>query len=90
MKAKQTKIAWETETSLPYKGEWYFCVYRQGPKDKRPQFLMSVKAEDRVFQDYLLAPGQSATYYVKIKYADGRETTPSNTVTVTAPEKSEE
>lgn len=90
VKAKQTKIAWETETPLPYKGEWYFCIYRQGPKDKRPQFLMSAKAEDRVFQDYLLAPGQSATYYVKIKYADGRETTPSNTVTVTAPEKSEE
>ena len=90
VKAKQTKIVWETETPLPYKGEWYFCVYRQGPKDKRPQFLMSAKAEDRVFQDYLLSPGQSATYYVKIKYADGRETTPSNMVTVTAPEKKEE
>ncbi len=87
VKAKQTKIAWETEIPLPYKGEWYFCIYRQGPKDKRPRFLMSAKAEDRMFQDYLLSPGQSATYYVKIKYADGRETTPSNTVTVSAPEE---
>ena len=87
---KKTKIAWETDEKLPYKGEWYFCVYRKGENDKRHKFLMSVKADDRVFQDYLLLPGQSAEYYIKIKYADGRETTPSNIVTVTAPKKNEE
>ena len=86
-KEKKTKIAWETDEKLPYKGEWYFCVYRKGENDKRHKFLMSVKADDRVFHDYLLSPGQSAEYYIKIKYADGRETTPSNIIIITAPKK---
>ena len=86
-KEKKTKIAWETDEKLPYKGEWYFCVYRKGENDKRHKFLMSVKADDRLFHDYLLSPGQSAEYYIKIKYADGRETTPSNIIIITAPKK---
>ena len=86
-KEKKTKIAWETDTNLPYKGEWYFCVYRKGPKDKRHQFLMSVRPDERVFQDHLLSAGQSAEYFVRIRYKDGRLTTDSNIIVVTAPEE---
>jgi hypothetical protein len=43
---------------------------------------MSVKPDERSHSDWLLRPGEQATYYVKIKYKDGRESRPSNTVTV--------
>lgn len=87
-KEKKTKIVWETDDKLPYKGEWYFCVYRKGPRDKRHKFLMSVKKEDRIFEDRLLSAGETAEYYVKIRYRDGRSTTESNVVKVTAPASS--
>ena len=86
-KAKQTKIVWETNDKLPYNGDWYFCIYRKGQNDKRHKFVTSVKKEDRMFQDYLLPAGESAEYYVRIRYSDGRYTTNSNTVTVTAPKE---
>ena len=88
-KNKKTKIAWETDKNLPYKGEWYFCVYRKGSKDKRHKFLMSVSANDMMFQDYLLSPGESAEYFVRIRYKDGRSTTDSNIIVVTAPQKND-
>ena len=84
-KKKQTRIVWETEDNLPYKGEWYFCIYRKGPRDKRHKFLMNVKPDERIFEDYLLSAGESAEYYVKIRYSDGRSTTNSNIVKVEAP-----
>ena len=86
-KNKKTKIVWETDKNLPYKGEWYYCVYRKGPKDSRHKFLMSVKSSELFFQDNLLLPGQSAEYFVRIRYKDGRVTTDSNIVVVTAPKE---
>lgn len=88
-KNKKTKIAWETNKNLPYKGEWYFCVYRKGLKDKRHKFLMSVGADELTFQDNLLSPGESAEYFVRIRYKDGRATTDSNIIVVTAPKEKE-
>ena len=84
-KNKKTKIVWETDKNLPYKGEWYFCVYRKGPNDRRHKFLMSVSSDALTFQDNLLSPGKTAEYFVRIRYKDGRVTTNSNTVVVTAP-----
>ena len=37
------------------------------------------------FQDYLLSAGETAEYYVRIRYKDGRASTNSNIVVVTAP-----
>ena len=79
---KETALAWEMDSEPPYKGRWYFCIFRQGPEDKEPRFLMSAAPADRSFQDYLLRPGQSASYFIRIKYADGRQSEDSNTVTV--------
>lgn len=90
VKNKQTKIVWETDGNLPYKGEWYFCVYRKGARDTRHKFLMSVSANERMFQDYLLSPGESAEYFVRIRYKDGRATTDSNIIVVTAPKEKED
>jgi hypothetical protein len=73
------------DAAPPYSGEWYFCIYRQGPDDDRPQFLMSAEPEERSFDDRLLQPGEQAKYYIMIQYADGRASEPSNTITVSAP-----
>ncbi len=83
----ETRLAWETQSNLPYKGDWYFCVYRKGPEDKMAKFLMSAEPADRFFNDFLLQPGEEAEYYIFIQYKDGRKSTPSNTVTVKAPKK---
>ena len=83
-KNKNTKIVWETDKNLPYKGRWYFCIYRKGPKDTRHKFLMSVNSDVLTFQDNLLSAGETAEYFVRIRYEDGRATTNSNIVTVTA------
>lgn len=84
---KKTKLAWEMNKQLPYKGNWYFCVYRKGENDKRHKFLISVKSNLYGFEDYLLAEGKSAEYYIIIQYEDGRVSTPSNIITISRPKK---
>lgn len=85
-KNNETRLAWELpEGKPPYDGDWYFCIYRQGPNDKRPKFLLSAEPGDRSFSDFLLRPGQQADYYILIQYADGRQSRPSNIITVKAP-----
>lgn len=86
----ETRLAWETESNLPYKGDWYFCIYRKGADDKRAKFLMSAEPGERSFNDFLLQPGEEAEYYIFIQYKDGRKCTPSNSVVVKAPKKSGE
>lgn len=86
---EETHIAWEMDANPPYSGEWYFCIYRQGPDDDMPQFLMSAQPDERNFDDQLLRPGEQARYYIMIQYADGRASEPSNLITVTAPKKAE-
>lgn len=89
---KETRIAWDVDEAAiePLAGEgfnWYFCVYRQGPDDDMPQFLISVDPKERSSEDYLLRAGQEALYYVVVQLDAGRESTPSNVVKVKAPEK---
>ena len=50
---------------------------------------MSVGANELTFQDNLLSPGESAEYFVRIRYKDGRATTDSNIIVVTAPKEKE-
>lgn len=81
----ETRLAWEMDADPPYSGEWYFCIYRKGPGDDLPQFLLSAEPSDRFFNDFLLQPGETAEYYIFIQYPDGRASEPSNTISVTAP-----
>jgi hypothetical protein len=83
-----TRLAWEA-SNLPEGKDWYFCVWRQGPDDDRFKFLMSAEAGDRDFTDYLLNAGETAHYFIQIQMEDGRESEPSNIVTIKAPEKKE-
>lgn len=79
---QETRLVWEMPQQPPYKGRWYFCIFRQGPEDKAPTFLISAAKDDRIFSDRLLDPGQQASYFIRVKYADGRQSEDSNTVTV--------
>jgi len=79
---KETRLVWEVDGQPPYPGTWNYCIYRQGPRDKRPKFLMTAPPDELTHSDWLLRPGEEATYYVKVKYKDGRESQPSNMVTV--------
>ena len=82
---EETRLVWEMPQQPPYKGRWYFCIFRQGPDDDAPRFLISAAKEDRAFSDHLLEPGQQASYFIRVKYADGRQSEDSNTVTVKRP-----
>ena len=84
----ETRLAWETG-QLPAGDQWYFCIWRQGPGDDRFKFLMSARPDERDFTDYLLEDGQTAHYYLQIQMEDGRESEPSNIVTIKAPERDE-
>ena len=79
---QETRLVWEMPQQPPYKGRWYFCIFRQGPDDKAPTFLISAAKDDRIFSDRLLDPGQQASYFIRVKYADGRQSEDSNTVKV--------
>lgn len=80
---KETRLVWEMPQQPPYQGRWYFCIFRQGPEDDEPRFLISAAKDARSFHDFLLQPGQSASYFIRVKYADGRQSVDSNVVKVT-------
>jgi len=79
---QETRLAWEMPKQPPYTGRWYYCIFRQGPDDDAPRFLISAAKDDRAFSDHLLESGQQASYFIRVKYADGRQSTDSNMVTV--------
>lgn len=81
-----TRLVWEVD-NVPTGDDWYFCIWRQGEGDDRFKFLLSADAKERDFTDFLLEAGQSAQYYIQIQMEDGRESEPSNIVTIKAPEK---
>ena len=83
-KNNETKLAWEVDNA-PEGNDWYFCIWRQGADDDVPKFLMSADAGERGFTDYLLGEGEEARYVIFIQMEDGRESEPSNVVTVKAP-----
>lgn len=80
-RTKQTKLAWTTG-KLPVDGPYYYCIARKGPKDDKLEFLLSVAPDEQEFTDRLLEPGEEAQYQVMIQWRDGRQSTPSNVVTV--------
>lgn len=81
---KETSIVWETGT-VPDYGPWYYCVFRKGPGDEDFKFFISAQKDEPKHTDYLLRPGETAEYYVTIRYEDGRRSQPSNIVKITAP-----
>ena len=84
-KTGETRLTWETG-GVPTDADFYYVIYRKGPGDEDFKFITSAKRDEPVYADGLLRAGQKADYYVKIRFRDGRASTPSNTITITAKE----
>lgn len=86
-KQNETRLVWEVTGELPDCEEWYYCIYRKGPKDDDFKFLLAAKKDELSFSDYLIRPGESAQYYIKIRMPGIGESEDSNVITVHAKEK---
>ena len=80
------RLGWDVG-QLPIKADYYFCIYRKAKGKDGFRFVTSTAKDEPIFIDYTVRPGETAEYYVKIKFRDGRETTRSNTAIVTMPNK---
>lgn len=80
-RSKLTKLAWTTGR-LPIDAPYYYCVYRKGPGEDKFKFMISVASDKAEYADNLLGKGETAQYYVMIQWRDGRQSSVSNTVTV--------
>ena len=83
---KATRLVWEID-NVPPGDDWYFCIWRKGEDDDRFKFLLSAEAKERDFTDFILDEGQTAQYFIQIQMEDGRESEPSNIVTIKAPKR---
>ncbi len=85
---KSVKLVWEmqnTSTDAPF----YFCLYRKRSGEKSFRYLTDIPREKRYYVDPSLAPGETAEYYVSIRFNDGRQSLKSNTMSITAPTKTD-
>ena len=80
-KENQTRLVWD-KNKLPFDAPYYYCIYRKGPGDEKFKFVVSVASDVQEYTDKLLGKGEQAEYYVMIQWRDGRQSTPSNTVSV--------
>ena len=87
-KKDETRIAWDVK-ELKDDGDYCYSIYRKAPGDKIFRFVTTVKKGEQTYADRLLKPGDTAEYFVKIVYKDGRRTKPSNTVQVKRGERLE-
>ena len=81
-KKGETRMVWDIGT-LPFDAPYYYCIYRKGQGDDKFRFIVSQPANEMEYTDKLLRKGEQAEYYVMIQWRDGRQSTISNTVTIT-------
>lgn len=65
---------------------YYFCVFRRTAGKKSFEYLGNVPQDVHEFTERRLLKGETAEYYVMIRFSDGRESQASNTITVQRPE----
>ena len=77
------RLIWESTMPASLAGQdYYYCVFRKGPADSSFRYLLNVEKGEQEFADRTLDKGQQAEYYVLIHFRDGRESQPSNVVTI--------
>ena len=84
--AERTRLSWDCEGEQP-DGERYWGVYVRKPGKDSFEYLISEDINEPLHSNRLLSPGETAEFYVKLLYSDGRASKPSNIVKVTAPQK---
>ena len=85
-KSGESRISWEVE-EIPVSVPYFFCIYRKGKENERFVYMTDVDSSERLYTDVRTRPGETAEYYVSIRFRDGRATRKSNVVTVVAPKK---
>lgn len=83
----EARLAWSHATIDNQVTPYYYCVYRKAKGDAGFSFLCSTEPDTPMHTDELLAQGESASYYVIVRFVDGRRSKPSNIVTIVASEK---
>ena len=83
----EARLSWEHKAVDGKQTPYYYCVYRKGKDEADYTFLCSTEPDMPLHTDQLLSPGESASYYVVVRFTDGRRSQPSNKVTITAPAK---
>lgn len=78
------KLAWEIQ-NMPTNAPYYFCLYRKNADDTSFRYLTDIPKEKRYYFDPSLSPGETAEYYVSIRFDDGRQSLRSNHLSVSAP-----
>jgi len=77
------RLVWETKLGSAYEGQnYYYCIYRKMENDNRFRYVVNVSSDENEFEDRSLASGQTAQYYVSLRFKDGRVSGPSNVVDV--------
>ena len=82
------KLVWEL-SDVPSDASYYYCLYRKLNGEKSFRYLTDIPQEKRYYVDPRLAPGESAEYYVSIRFDDGRQSLRSNALSVSAPKEEE-
>ena len=84
----ECRLAWEVSgLDAADDQDYYFSVYRQAPGDDLFRFVTTTRKDEQQYEDIRLHPGEQASYYVKLLTRDGRESSASNVVTITANEQ---
>ena len=65
---------------------YYFCIFRRTAGKKSFEYLGNVPQDVHEFTERRLLKGETAEYYVMIRFSDGRESQASNTIAVQRPE----
>lgn len=80
----ETRLAWEV-SGLNADDDYHFSIYRKGPADDMFRFVTTTAKAEPQYDDVLLHKGETAEYYVRLVFKDGRRARPSNVVSITAP-----
>lgn len=82
--AGEVRLVWETGQipALVKDVPYYYCVFRQAPGEDSFHYVENIASDEHEYTDGILSKGEEAQYYVVIRFKDGRQSIPSNTVTV--------
>ena len=81
---KEVRLAWETG-KLPKEVadvDYYYCVFRRAQGSDHWEYMTDAAQDAHDYTDSTLDKGEEAEYYISIRFKDGRESKPSNIVTV--------
>lgn len=85
-KNKLVRLVWEYDESLlPQGASFYYCLYRKEANEESFRYVTDIPSDKDSYEEYRLSPGESAQYYVSIRFRDGRSTGKSNIITATVP-----